>query len=250
MPNENVISVPVGGPIGEGNGIVQPLNRSFQVAGWGQVNKYVRRIVDLPAIGATPTKISLGLAGEVRLYSDFPVYVAVEDPGNLIGPISELTYRGDIKQLYVARGPAYNFGRLVVYTARPYFGASFRRESWEGKASVDIGLAVFAITTPNASADSASVPVPGPGNQPFEAYYVRSITYLREGGDVSTIAFEEDESGASYNLWRFRPQDPSNMGTVFLQHPFRISATGHFRVGGSIEAGDTNVTLRFNAVLI
>ena len=230
--------------------IVQSASIQGQPPGWANVGKVIIRGADLPGAGLTPYKLGLGITGEIKIYADMPGYYSIDNPGSMQGPVAEVTFRGEIQQVYLTRVGLYNIGRVVVYYAQPSFGAGFKRETPEDKLGVDYSMPVLSWPAGVSSADTSAVPLPGSGNQPQEAWYMLSLSWLRDGGDISTISYVENESGLNFSLFRHRFTNPVDRGTIHFQRPIRLSSGGIWRITGSVEAANTNTYIVFNAVII
>lgn len=226
------------------------ISSETSIEGWAGVNKRIIKIVNLPQHPATPQLVNIGYAQEVAIFSDFPIYYSLEDPGQMIGPISHMKFRGNLKQIYLSRGALYQHGVVAIQYSRPSYGASFERENPYNKTEQYFPMASFDVVAGDSSAISAALTVPGASGQPVEAYYVSSVQFLRTGGTVSVIAYYETESGANNDIVRRRLSNPTDRGEIIFPEKQRISSTGVWLVSGSIEAANTPVSIVFTAAVI
>lgn len=236
------------------NGQTPPVGYIDQAsAGWVRNDKLILRVMDITAAG---TEVNLGECGEIALYSDIPLDVALNRSERYYGDRTDFRYKGRIDKLYLRTSPQ-KFGvwpgRVVIYVGRPALGVDFQRETWRDKIGISAGLDVALLgtwLTPLASITALTfLQIPdgsirhGVTFTRFrECAYIRSFRFVRSTGTITRLEYVESETGAGHVL--FDAVDDWG-GSDELSHtydtPPRITGPGTFILYGSAEAADTTI---------
>jgi hypothetical protein len=200
--------------------------------------KLIIRIQTLSSV-APGTQLNLGIAGEVKVFADAPLFLRLGQTPLESPMLTELTFLGRVENLFLRRNVSIpEVGRVVVYVGMPYLGVNWQREDplkkgvWmlaQGSVVWNAGLITFDYSAMVLSSAN-------------EANYLISVDALREGGGtIETLEFVENETGLSFVMLHERIEPPNDKMNFRPPHPYRIPASGFFRFTGSNEAVNTNV---------
>lgn len=206
--------------------------------------KIVLRLIDM-ATASPGTVINFLPSGEIRLMSDFPIFLQYGFSGSFIEGM-EFELGGDVKSVRIYRGSSSTPGRIVIYTSGEGFDIGWTRDSWRDRPAFaqDQGGTWSAST---GSFTGAALTLPESGRA-LEARYLWGISFDRSAGTVSRIQYVESETGSNLSLYDEYIEVPVGTGIVRLEKPIKLSAAGSFVFTGSSVAGAS--TLIANAYMI
>jgi hypothetical protein len=232
------------GNIDEGRLVLIRPNVRPAMAGYQHISK---KCIAVP--GAIRSQVSIPQSGEVAMFCDLPISIALETPDNWLGPDTEFRWKGQVHTVYVDPGPAhsviYNMARLVIHYGRPDLGPFWTRPDPDKliKQKHAHNLVAWA-----AGADTAaSLPIVYPYGPPAcpEAVYVYGLEWTRLGGNVEGVQIMENVTGGNTRILTWRTPTPSDRGSVMFAKPFRIACESIIYIYGSIEAVITPCSLHF-----
>lgn len=202
---------------------------------------YKKLIIRIQALTLTAPgdQLNLGIAGEVKVFSDWPIFVRLGQTPHESPRLTEVSFLGRVEHLFLRKTSTADVGRVVVYIGMPYLGVHWQREDPLKKSFWT--LAPAAVVWPNGATtvDSAALNL----SNDIEANYLISLHAFRaSGGTIETLQFVENETGLSIPMLneRFEPADRINFRPP---HPYRIPASGVFRFTGSNEPVNNNLTV-------
>jgi len=214
---------------GRGNA---PRGFVYGLAGEAFVRKRVIEFNDIP-FAAAPLEITLGVACDVMVYSDFPVNIGYGQSSEFqsIG-VLQARYTGVSNVFRFAKYFNVDYGRLVIYYATPSLGVNFRRPDPNDCLTMELdddfpaGWAGGAVNEVWA----------GPGNAVaghVEAIYYRSIMAYRTAGTIEGVNIIETESGIGNILYPLYEKVASDRFYWYFEKPIRCSARHSFTFVGS-----------------
>jgi len=201
--------------------------------------KLIIRIQTLSLV-APGTQLNLGIAGEVKVFADWPIFVRLGQTPLESPRLTEVSFLGRVENLFLRKTSTADVGRVVIFIGMPYLGVNWQREDPLKKSFWTLAPAAVVWNNGVTTIDSAALNL----SSDVEANYLISLHASRSlGGTIETLAFVENETGLSIPMLNERFEPPSDKVNFRPPHPYRIPASGVFRFTGSNEAVNNNLTV-------
>jgi len=214
--------------------------------GWNYLEKKTYCLEDVSA-AAPGTEITLEDAGEVAIYSDYPVDITLCESGRVLTSMLEARLFGRITKIQVRRLQLHAAGRLVIYAGRPSLGADFIRE--DPSRAAHYGMHVVLVWASGAATrDYCVVTIPAPNAFISEAVYYHNCHLSRTAGTITRLECYETVTGTNIRLFQHWEKNPNGILIADPPVPFKVSVNHYWKVWGSVELADTDVTYQFNVV--